>query len=188
MKKNLCRIVLAVIALMVFGGMTAFAQNKTRHQNADQTASAQTGKKGQEWLHNGILKVDMSAMMNEPHHVLTMAFLQNVQTFAKALNEQAQGGNQLSADFARAAVSEISRSFDEARSHHQEHVKTMSPGSPSRMSGMGDMDMRDSKLKEAIRTLEKDVENYTLSSKQIAADCADVLKHLDEMLKMHNQE
>ena len=48
--------------------------------------------------------------------------------------------------------------------------------------------MRDSKLKKAIDILEKDVQNYTLNSKQIVAHCADVLRHLDEMSKMHKQE
>jgi polyhydroxyalkanoate synthesis regulator phasin len=188
MKKNVYRTSLAVIALMVFGGMAALAQSRTQHRYAVQTASAQTGKKGQERVNHDILKRDMSAMTNEPHQVLAMAFMQNIETFAKTLSDQAQGDTPLSADFARAAVSEIIRNFDEANTHHQEHVKAMRPGRPSRMSGMTETDMRDSKLKAAIDTLDKEVQNYTLNSKQIATDCADVLKHLDEMSKMHRQE
>jgi hypothetical protein len=188
MKKNAYRLSLAVIALVVFGGMTALAQTKTQPRYADWTASAQTGKKAQQRLNHDILKRDVSDMTNEPHQVLAMAFMQNIQIFAKTLSDQAQGDTPLSADFARAAVSEIARNFDEANTHHQEHVKAMPAGRPSRMSGMTVADMRDSKLKAAIDNLSKDVQNYTLNSKQIAADCADVLKHLDEMSKMQRQE
>ena len=56
------------------------------------------------------------------------------------------------------------------------------------MLGVGEMGMRGSKLKKSIDILEKAVQNYTLNSKQIAADCADVLKHLEEMSKLHKQE
>ena len=188
MKKNAYRTSFAVIAMIVFGAMTALAQTKTRHPYADQTASVQTVNKGQERMPRDVSKMDMSARTNEPHQVLAKAFMQNIETFAKVLSEQAQGGSPLSADFARAVVSEIRRNFDETNTHYREHVKTMSPGKPSNMSGIGEMDMRDSKLKKAIDILEKDVQNYTLNSKRIAADCADVLRHLDEMSKMHKQE
>src|SRR6185295_3068699 len=129
-------------------------------------ASAQAGKKGAERINHDILKRDVSDMTSEPHQVLAMAFMQNIETFTKILGEQAQGNRPLSADFARAAVAEIIRNFDEANTHHQEHVKAMRPGRPSRMSGMNDMTMRNSKLKTAIDTLEKDVQDYTLNLNQ----------------------
>ena len=188
MRKNAHRTSLAVITLVVFGAMTALAQTKTRHPYADQTASDQTVKKGQERLPHAILKMDMPAMTNEPHQVLSTAFMQNIETFAKVLSDQAQGGSPLSADFARAVVSEIRRNFDEANTHYREHVKTMRPDKPSNIAGIGETDMRDSKLKKAIDILERDVQNYTLNSKQIAAHCADVLRHLEEMSKLHKQE
>lgn len=188
MKKNVYRISLAVIALMGFGGMTALAQTKTQPRVAEQAASAQAAKQGQQRINHDILKIDMSATTNEPHRVLAMAFMQNIETFTKALGDQAQGGTLLSADFARAAVAEIRRNFDEAKTHHQEHVRTLLPGRPSRMTGMVDRDMRDSRLKDAIDVLDKDVQDYTLNSKRIAADCASVLKYLDEMAKLHSQE
>lgn len=188
MKRNVYRISLAAIALMVFGGMTAFAQSRTQHRYADQTASAQAGKKQQEHVNYDILTRDMSAMTNEPHHVLAMAFMQNLATFARILSAQAQGETPLSADFARAVVSEIQRNFDEANTHYQEHVKAMRPGRPSRISGMTDMNLRDSPLKPAIDKLDKDVQNYTLNSQQIVTDCADVLKRIDEIVKPHKQE
>lgn len=188
MKKHAYITSLAVIALMGWGTMTALAQSKARHPYADQAASAQAGKQGAERMNHDILKRDISDVASEPHQVLTRAFMQNIETFTKVLSEQAQGNRPLSADFARAAVAEIIRNFDEANTHHQEHVKTMRPGRPSRMSGIGDMTMRDSKLRTAIDTLEKDVQTYTLNLNQIATDCAEVLKHLDAMAKTQSQE
>ena len=40
-------------------------------------------------------------------------------------------------------------------------------------------------LKDAVSALEKDVKADQPDSKQVAADSANVLKHLDEMSKMH---
>jgi len=188
MKKNIYSISLAVIVLMVFGGMAALAQSRTQPRYVDPAASAQAGKKQQERVNHDLLTRDMSAMTNEPHQVLAMAFMQNLATFAKTLSDQAQDETPLSADFARAAVSEIRRNFDEANTHYQEHVKAMRPGRPSRGSAMTDLNLRDSPLKAAIDALDKDVQNYTLDSQQIVTDCADVLKRLDEIAKLHKQK
>ena len=53
---------------------------------------------------------------------------------------------------------------------------------------MKEMDMHRSKLKAAVSALEKDVGDYTLDSKQIAADSSEVLRHLDDVPTMHKQE
>jgi hypothetical protein len=48
--------------------------------------------------------------------------------------------------------------------------------------------VRSSKLKDAIRILEKDVGEYTLNSKQIATDSDEMLRRLDDMPNMHQPE
>ena len=187
MNRNFYRKILAVIVLTMFGAVAAQAQTRTQHPYPDETASTQAVTKVQERMRNDMAKMDMSDMMNEPHHVLAMAYKRNIETFAKALLDQAQAGRPFSADFARAAVAEINRSFDKTEDHHREHMKTMSADMRSRMAAMmKEMDMHRSKLKVAIAALEKDVQNYTLNSKKIATDSADIIRHLDEMSKMHN--
>ena len=187
MNRYFYRTILAIIALTIFGGVTAQVQTRIQHPSPDETASTQAVKKVQERMRHDMAKMDMSDMMNEPHHVLAMAYRQNVETFAMALRDQAQGSGSVSADFARAAVAEINRNFDKAEDHHQEHIKTMSADMRSRMAAMiKEMDMRHSKLKVAIDALEKDVRGYTLNSKKIATDSADIIRYLDEMSKMHN--
>jgi outer membrane murein-binding lipoprotein Lpp len=51
---------------------------------------------------------------------------------------------------------------------------------------MKEMDTHRSKLNDAVNALGKDVQNYTLDAKQIAADSAAILEHLDELSKIHN--
>lgn len=187
MNRYFYRTILAAIALTMLGAVTAQSQTQNQNYTDDQTAPAQTSKQVHEQMHRDMPKMDTLDMMNEPHHVLAMAYRQNIGTFAKALRDQAQAGGSLSADFARAAVAEMTRSFDQAEEHDREHIKTMSADMRSRMAAMmKEMDMHRSRLKVAIAALEKDVQDYTLNSKKIATDSADVIRHLDEMSKMHH--
>ena len=67
----------AIIALMLFSGVGALAQPEHQH-DADKP------------LQQDMSKMDMSSMMNEPHHALAMAYMQNIGTFAKTLHNQAE--------------------------------------------------------------------------------------------------
>jgi hypothetical protein len=174
MKTKACTTILAVIALMLFTTVGALAQ----------TESQQGAQKP---MQHDMSMMDMSSMMNEPHHALAMAYMQNMGTFAKTLQTQAEGSSPLTTEFARAAVAEIKRSLDRMEEHHGEHMKTMSEEMRSHMAAMmKDMEMHRSMLKDAVSALEKDVRPDNLDSKQISADSNNILKHLDEMSKMQN--
>jgi alpha-L-fucosidase len=176
MKRNAYRAILGIMALAVF--CTVYGLGQTQHQHTAQKP-----------MQHDMSKMDMPSMMNEPHHILAMAYMQSIGTFAKALGDQAQASNQLSADFARDAATEMRRNLDEADEHHREHMKTMSEDMRSKMPAMmKEMETHRSKLGDAVKALEKDVQAYTLNSKQIAADCALVLEHVDDMSKMHKSE
>lgn len=111
MKNNAHRIILVFIVLTMFDVASV---------------SAQDSKKGLENLPIDMLKTDTSVRMQEPHHVLAMAYRQTIRIFAKALLDQAQSGGALSADFARALVTEMNRNFDNAEDHYKEHLKPTS--------------------------------------------------------------
>lgn len=176
MKTKAYTTILAVIALMLFSAVGALAQ--TEHQPAAQKP-----------MKHDMSKMDMSSIMNEPHHALAMAYMQNIGTFAKTLHNQAKGSSPLDAKFARAAVAEIKRSLDQMEKHHGEHMKTMSEEMRSHMAAMmKDMEMHRSMLRDAVSALETDVRADQPDSKQVAADSANVLKHLDEMSKMHDDK
>ena len=176
MKTKAYKTILAVIAMMLFSAAGALAQ--TEHQHGAQKP-----------MQHDMSKMDMSSMMNEPHHVLAMAYMQNIGAFAKTLHKQAEGSSPLNAKFARAAVAEIKRSLDQMDEHHGEHMKTMSEEMRSHMAAMmKDMEMHRSMLKDAVSALEKDVKPDQPDSKQVAADSAKVLMHLDEMSKMDDDK
>ena len=181
MKTKTYTTILAVIAMMLFSAAGALAQ--TEHQHGAQKPMQHDKSK------MDMSKMDMSSMMNEPHHALAMAYMQNLGTFAKTLHHQAEGTSPLNAKFARAAVSEIKRNFDEMEEHHAEHMKMMSEEMRAHMAPMmKDMEMHRSMLKDAVSALEKDVKADQPDSKQVAADSATLLKHLDEMSKMHDDK
>jgi polyhydroxyalkanoate synthesis regulator phasin len=174
MKTKAYTTILAVIALMLFGALGAVAQME--HQDSAQKP-----------MQHDMSKMDMSAMMNEPHHALAMAYMQNIGTFAKTLHDQAVGSGPLNTQFARDAVAEIRRSFDEMQKHHGEHMKMMSGEMRMKMAPMmKDMEMHHAMLRDAVSALEKDVAADQPDAKQVAADSASILKHIDEMSKMHD--
>lgn len=174
MKTKVYTTILAVIALTLFSAVGALAQ--TEHQHGAQKPAQ-----------HDMSKMDMSSMMNEPHHALAMAYMKTIGTFAKTLHSQAEGSSPLDAKFARAAVAEIKRSLDQMEEHHGEHMKMMREEMRSHMAAMmKDMDMHRSLLKDAVGALEEDVRADQPDSKQVAADSANILKHLDEMSKMHD--
>ena len=176
MKTKAYTTILAVIALMLVSAVGALAQTERQHGT-------------QKPMQHDMSKMDMSSMMNEPHHALAMAYMQNIGTFAKTLQNHAEGSSPLDGKFARAAVAELKRSLDQIEEYHGEHMKMMSEEMRSHMAAMmKDMEMPRSMLKDAVSALEKDVRADQPDSKQVAADSANVLKHLDKMSKMHDDE
>jgi hypothetical protein len=186
---NTYRTILSAVVLMIISTVMAQAQTAHQHENSDKKAAPSfPDKKGQKFLDQEMLRIEMSGSNNEPHHVMAMAYLQSIGTFAKALSEQAAGNHQLSADFARAAVNEMGRSLDKAEEHHEEHLKTMSSDNRSKLAVMMKVvEAQRTHLRDAVDALRKVVQNYTLDAQQIAADSAVILKHLDELSKMRGK-
>jgi hypothetical protein len=168
--------ILAVIALMLFSAVGALAQTEHQHN-------------AQKPLQHDMSRMEMSSMMNEPHHALAMAYMENIGTFAKALHNQAERSSALDAMFARAAVAEMRRSLDQMEEHHGEHMKMMSEEMRSHMAAMmKDMEIHHLGLKDAVSALENDVRSDHPDARQVATDSANILRHLDEMSKMHDDK
>ncbi len=128
---------------------------------------------------------DQMMIANEPHHVLAMAYHQNLAAFAKALQEQTERASSVNVEFARAAVSEMRRSFDQMKQHHQEHMKTMSAAMHTKMSGMmQQMETHQTELNTQLTALEQEVQSATPDPKKVSTLAASVQTHLDAMSKM----
>lgn len=67
----------------------------------------------------------MTGMMNGPHHVLAMAYRENLITFTRALQQQVTGSKIVDRDMARPAVAEMRRSFDQMQLHHKAQMAMM---------------------------------------------------------------
>jgi hypothetical protein len=76
----------AVLMLVLSNAIGAAAQ----HEHHPQTNPQKPGS------------MDMSKMMQDPHHVLAMAYMQNLAIFAKALRDQVDSTKALDDEFARA--------------------------------------------------------------------------------------
>lgn len=129
---------------------------------------------------------DQMKMASEPHHVLAMAYHQNLAAFSKALHEQTMNAGPLNLEFARAAVSEMRRSFDQMKQHHQEHMKGMSADKHAKMTGMMEkMGSGQAEMNTQITDLEQELRAATPDAKKVSDLAGRLHKHLGEMAKMH---
>ena len=130
--------------------------------------------------------MDMSAMRQEPHHLLAMAYKDNLVNFAKALRHQAAAATTVNPEFARPAVAEMKRSFDQMQQHHQDHMKTMDEKMKAQMADMmKQMDAHHLAIQEFLAALDKEVHTSAPDSKSISKYVTELLKHCDGMSKMH---
>ena len=176
MKTRIYSILLAIFALVFTSAAGARAQEH-QHQHGTQKPPAHTDKQSE---------MDMSAMMNEPHHLLAIAYVQNISAFAATLHMQAGQAKALDADFARAVASEIRRSFDSMQQHLQESKNSMPADMQSHMGMMlQGADEHITQIRQHLTQLEKDVQADTLNSKSIAEHAAQIHTHADAMSKSH---
>ena len=182
MKRTTCRILLALLAPLVFNLPPSPAQTAPQQEGADQKLSTVPAKKGQKYLDQELVKREEVGRKNEPHNVMARAYLQTIATYARALGDHAQASRQLSADFARALVVEINRSLDKAEEHQRDHLKTIPVETRLKLAvRMKETEARRSRLHLAVDALEKDVQSYTLDPKEIAAASALILTRLEEL-------
>ena len=177
MLKRRCTMFLAIVGLVLPITSAAAA---TSHQDAGGMPQGTMSKN-----QGGMM--DMSAMMQEPHHQLAMAYKQNLENFAKALRDEAAKTTTVNPEFARDAVSEMKRSFDLMQQHHQDHMKTINDKMKAHMSDMmKQMEAQDAAIKEALAGLDKEVQNSAPDSKNISNYVDAILKNCD-MSKMHGE-
>ena len=167
MKTTVISTMLVALALGAFGATASTVQHE-----------GHTTKK--EMSHDHMM------MANETHHILAMAYHQNLATFAKALHEQTAGASSVDVEFARAAVTEMRRSFDQMKQHHQEHMKTMSADTHTKMSGMMQkMETHQTEVNTQLSALEQEVQSATPDAKKVSTLAASIHTHCDAMSKMN---
>jgi len=119
----------------------------------------------------------MSGMMEGPHHVLAMAYRDNLATFARALRAQVTQSKTVNLDLARPAVAEMRRSFDQMKQHHLAQMTMMGDQTEPAMSGtMQQMETHIAALNEHLTALESEVNASTPDPKKVSEHTTEILK------------
>jgi hypothetical protein len=124
----------------------------------------------------------MSGMMEGPHHVLAMAYMDNLATFARALGAQVTQSKTVNLDLARPAVAEMRRSLDQMKQHHQAQMTMMGDQTKPPMSEM--METHLAALSEHLTALESEVNASTPDPKKVAEHTTEILKQCAGMSAM----
>jgi cytochrome c556 len=127
----------------------------------------------------------MSGMMEGPHHVLAMAYRDNLATFARALQEQVTKSKTVNLDLARPAVAEMMRSFDQIKQHHQAQMTMMGDQTKPPMSEMmRQMETHLTALSNHLTALESEVNASTPDPKKVSEHTTEILKQCAGMSAM----
>lgn len=127
----------------------------------------------------------MQGMMEGPHHVLAMAYRDNLATFARALRTQVSQSTSVNLELARPAVTEMRRSFEQMKQHHQAQMTMMSEQSKAAMSGtMQKMETHIAALNEHLTALESEVNASAPDPKKVSEHATEILKQCAGMSSM----
>jgi hypothetical protein len=127
----------------------------------------------------------MKRMVRGPHHVLAMAYRDNLATFARAMRGQVTPSKTVDLDLARPAMAEIRRSFDQMKEHHQAQMAMMGPHMAPAMSGtIQHMETHLTALGEHITALESELNGSTPDSKNVLEHTTEILKECTAMSAM----
>jgi hypothetical protein len=128
----------------------------------------------------------MSGMMEGPHHVLAMAYRDNLAMFARALHGQVARSKTVDLELARPAVAEMRRSFDQMRQHHQAQMTMMGDSTKPAMSGTmpPHTETHLTALSEHLTALESEANASTPDPKTVSAHTAEILRQCAAMSAM----
>lgn len=193
--------ILMTVALLLAGAVSTRAQ----HENGQQKPTAQAVQQGNKKMdmHHGLM--NMSTMIDDGSDVLAMAYLQRLTAFARSLKDRVDPSKSVDADFARAVVAEMRRSFDTMQQHltiyqrsmpaeMQSHVGMQSnsdmqsasgtqPGAAMQSHGamMQGADQHLLELRQALELLEREVDSNSPRANRISERAAEIIKHIEMM-------
>jgi cytochrome c556 len=169
----------AVILAALMGGAATAGLAQTPTPPPAKQPQHQEGMKGMAHMSG------MGAMMNTPHHVLAMAYRDNLVTFAKALRGRVAQSKAVDVEFARPAVVEMRRNFDQMKQHMGAQMSTMSDSAKKAMAGMMQgMETHTGALAEHLAGLEAEVGGSMPDPAKVTQHTREILKQCDAMSAM----
>ena len=137
--------------------------------------AAQDGKK---------MNMDMEAMKKSPHHLVMMAYRNNVLTFAKTMRDMTKDGKLEDVDLVRSALAEIKRSMEKMDDIQQSHMSKMKPEMMKMMKPMMEkMQAEKTIVKEHILALEKALQADKPDAPEVNKHAAELVLQLEKMDK-----
>jgi hypothetical protein len=171
------------LTLGAFGALAAAQPQASTSVMPPQTASVQESKP---MAHS---HEDRPMMGKEPHHVLAMAYHQNLLVFAKALQDETDRAGYVEVEFARAAEKEMRRSLAEMKLHHQGHVLTMNGAMQEQMNEMKKkMEKHNTELITMLDALEKEVNMEKPDAKRVSTMAANFYTHCSAMVDLEHKK
>lgn len=159
---------LVTLALSVFATTALIAQS-TYPNATGKTATTNTAQ-------------DNQVMAKESNYVLATAYHEGMVAFAAALNGQTMNGGPVNVDFARAAVVEMRRGFDQMKKYNDLYVGTMSAEARSKSTvTMKELEAHRTELNTQLTALEQEVKLAKPDAKKLSTLSASVHSHLDSM-------
>ena len=129
--------------------------------------------------------MDMSAMKNDPHHKLMMAYMKSMSDFATLLRDQALTPKGPDVEMSRSIVAQLRHDFDAMEAIRQKHMDAMTPEKKAKMKMMMDeMVKGQAMVKEHVVALETAVQAEAPDAKQVAMHANDLVKHFAMMSHM----
>jgi hypothetical protein len=163
-------VILATLAMSAMGATVASAQSSYPGVGSPTAAAAAT------------ISQDKKVMNQEPNYVLAMAYHEGMLAFADALKGQTVGGGPVNVDFARAAVVEMRRGFDQMKKYNEEYMETISAEVRTKSAvTMQELETQRADLNVQLTALEAEVKLDKPDAKKIATMATSVHTQLDAM-------
>lgn len=116
-------------------------------------------------------------MMQNPQHLLAMAYHKNLVTFAMALKKVAHRGDTVPRDFARAAITEMRRSADQMEINHEAALGSLPADQKEQRAEMAKM------MSTHLAEMRSQLAQLEDLSKADRIDSKELLKHLETLFK-----
>jgi Skp family chaperone for outer membrane proteins len=173
----------AVLFGFVAGATTVRAQHENHGAQAKPTPAPE--KKTEHQHDHGGTTSDMVGQSS--HHALALAFHESMAVFTKTLRQNAEQTAAVDGDFAREAVAEIRRGFDQMQRHHQEHLNMLTDSARTEMEAtMKQMEPHHAKVREELEALERETGVEKPDRARVLQHTTELLKQLNEMSGSHN--
>jgi len=171
MKTNVTSTILITVSLVAFAATAVNAQSTYPGVGTPKPTPA-----------TATTTQNTKVMVSEPNYVLATAYNESMVAFADALNGQTVGGGAVDVDFARAAVDEMRRSFDQMKKYNEAYMKTISAEVRAQSTAtMQTLETQRADLNAQLTSLETEVKLDKPDAKKVATLAASVHTQLDAM-------